>query len=168
MDNNYGINRLLDTDPEWQASNGYGGQAIDNGWRSDNEFTGGLFSEGVPVTRKTLSAATLAAFEAEILGNVGARLPTVDSYDQSVLDDVANGTGNTMTGNEVMVTDVANFPTLAAGTPKTDSNADGLPDAYEVSAGVGVGTLNPLDVAVGWNGYLNIEVYAAQRAGDIV
>lgn len=165
MNNNYGMNRTLDSDPEWQTSNGYGTDSIDAGWERPTEFTGGQFAEGIPVTRKVITAATLGSYESTVLADVGATLPARDSYDTSVVNDVVNGVGGTYSGTESQVTDPANFPTLAAGTAPTDTNSDGLPDSYEISIGETAGTVDPL--ADSGNGYLHIEMWAAQLAGDI-
>lgn len=165
MNNNYGMNRLLDGDAEWQTSNGYGTTAIDAGWESSSEFTASAFTEGVPVTRKTITASTLASFESTVLADAGATVPARDSYDASVVSDVVNGTGGMYSGTETQVTDPANFPALAAGTPRTDTNGDGLPDEYEISIGEPVGSVDPL--ADSGNGYLHIEMWAATLAGDV-
>lgn len=165
MQNNYGMSRLSDGDPEWQTSNGYGTTAIDSGWQSLTEFSGGLFDEGIAVTTTGLSAATLSAFETNLLAGVGATVPARDSYDSSVVADVAAGTGSMYTGSESQVTDPANFPALATGTAPTDTNADGLPDSYETSIGETAGTVDPL--ADSGNGYLHIEMWAATLAGDV-
>jgi hypothetical protein len=58
--------------------------------------------------------------------------------------------------------DVGGFPTLAAGTPCTDSDHDGMPDTWEIARG-----LNPNNAsdgaAVTSDGYTNLEHYLNGR-----
>jgi hypothetical protein len=75
------------------------------------------------------------------------------------MQDVRNGTGHTGIGS--------GYPTLAAGTPPTDTDHDGMPDSWETAHG-----LNPSSAADGPqispNGYTNLENYLNELAGDPV
>jgi pectate lyase len=107
---------------------------------------------------------------ASVVANVGAnarlnarghRLSNLDAVDARLLADVVNRTGPTtpITGPD----EVGGYPAVDAGTPVTDSDHDGVPDAYESSRG-----WNPFDVGDGaldadGNGYSNLEEYLNGR-----
>jgi hypothetical protein len=88
----------------------------------------------------------------KVLANVGARLPTRDSIDARIVTDVVNSTGT-------IGQDQNNWPALANGTAPTDTDHDGMPDAWETTQG-----LNPNDAIdrngdKNNNGYTNVEDY---------
>lgn len=88
----------------------------------------------------------------KVLANVGARLPTRDSIDTRLMNDVLNGTG-------VIGQDQNNWPTLANATAPVDTDRDGMPDVWETAQG-----LNPNDAIDrngdnNNNGYTNVEDY---------
>ena len=77
-----------------------------------------------------------------------------DSADAATITHFRNGTGGYPAHNATSVT----WPTLAAGTPCTDSDHDGMPDRWESARG-----LNPRDASDGRrinpDGYSNLERY---------
>ena len=115
-------------------------------------------------TKKT-SAYTIPAWAAvttdtsataytNIMSGVGATKPSRDSVDTRVLNDVTNMTGHNINGES----DVGGWPTLAAGSAPTDTDGDGMPDAWETANGT-----NP-NVAdnngdIDSDGYTNLEEY---------
>lgn len=100
--------------------------------------------------------ATVAPQSAEeaytaVLAKAGASRAR-DAVDARILAGVADGTGRIIDSQD----QVGGWPQLAAGTPWTDTDADGMPDAWEAAHG-----LNPT-VADGaadrdGDGYTNLE-----------
>jgi hypothetical protein len=92
-----------------------------------------------------------------------------DSIDQRAVNDFNNGTGtfDTCTGpGEGPCEDAfGGYPTYANGTPYTDTDGDGIADAWETAHG-----LNPNNAADGpalaTNGYSNLENFINELAGD--
>lgn len=89
-----------------------------------------------------------------ILLDVGANYPMMDDVDQRVINDFRNGTGKWIDTQA----QVGGYPDLAKGTKATDTDKDGMPDAWETAMG-----LNPAtDDSSGDkddDGYTNIEEY---------
>jgi hypothetical protein len=88
-----------------------------------------------------------------------------DSVDSRIANAVANGTTlygsytyTSLTTSPHSQADLGAFPTLAVGTPCTDSDHDGIPDAWETAHG-----LNPNDASDAQkkapNGYTYLENY---------
>jgi hypothetical protein len=61
----------------------------------------------------------------------GGWLANRDALDDTLIYHVTNGTGPSNDAENDDVSDYGGLPTLAAGTPCTDSDNDGMPDAYE-------------------------------------
>ncbi len=113
-----------------------------------------------------ITAEAATNLETSMLPNVGASrrldcsgswVSMRDSADAKVINDYHNGTGSIPANSSTSVT----WPTLAAGTPCTDTDHDGMPDTWETAHG-----LNPNDAA-DRNGttvlppYTNLEAYLA-------
>jgi len=89
-----------------------------------------------------------------------------DTIDARAVSDVTNGTGN---ANVLDETTVGGYPSYAAGTAYTDTDGDGMADAWETAHG-----LNPNDASDGPalvvggvnDGYSNLEVFLNELAGD--
>jgi len=101
--------------------------------------------------------ATANVFE-KVLLNAGARLPTRDSIDTRIVNDIRNNTGS-------IGQDQNNWPTLAEGIAPPDTDYDGMPDAWETAHG-----FNPYDASdrnkdQNQNGYTNVEEYLNELAG---
>jgi len=113
-----------------------------------------------------------------VLTNVGANLPKRDPVDTRVIKQVRTGKIDYIEGvplpdkdfehrrlpkdsyKQGIITDISQvggYP-VYKGTPYTDTDNDGMPDAYEVKVG-----LNPKDAAdaarISKSGYANIEIY---------
>lgn len=91
----------------------------------------------------------------QVLAQAGATRPVRDPVDQRVVADVKARTGQIIDSPE----EVGGYPALAQGTPPTDSDHDGMPDAWELARG-----LDPLDSADGHtdpdgDGYTCVEDY---------
>jgi len=109
-----------------------------------------------PRTRSNpgLSAETAAAAYTTVLDSVGASRVR-DAVDLRVIADVRNRTGRIIDSQN----DVGGWPTLASTTPPSDSDRDGMPDAWETSHGLD--PQNPADRNGDPNrdGYTNLEDY---------
>jgi hypothetical protein len=110
-----------------------------------------------PMAKLTIQPAT-EAYE-NVLANVGATLPRRDAVDARIIDEVRTGKV-TYTQGQGIITDikqVGGYPQYQ-GTPRKDSDNDGIPDAWEKKNG-----LNPNDPADAskdsGDGYTNIERY---------
>ena len=111
----------------------------------------------------TTSLQTQSATDAHqlVLAQAGAIMPMRDSVDARVASDAENGTGSIIDDPS----EVGGWPTLAAGTPPTDSDNDGMPDDFEDANGLDPNDpLDALDTGLsrsftGEDGYLNVEVY---------
>jgi hypothetical protein len=110
-------------------------------------------------------ASETDAFQAydDVLANAGARVPSLDSTDQRVINEVRNETG----GYIASPADAGGYPVLASGTPYPDLDADGMDDSWEIQCG-----LNPNNRADGAqtavNGYTNLENFLNALAGDSI
>lgn len=109
---------------------------------------------------------------------VGASLHR-DPLDVSIINDFNSNVAKSGTSSSLnragfidTTDDVKNalgydYPELKAGTPKTDTDSDGMPDEWETAHG-----LNPNDASDGakdsGNGYTNLEVYMNSLVQDIV
>ena len=94
-----------------------------------------------------------AAYET-VLAKAGCSLHR-DALDTRIVNDVKNGTGSLINTQS----QVGGWPTLQSGTHETDTDYDGIPDAWESEFG-----LNPNDPADARTttlvtGYTNLEVY---------
>jgi Immunoglobulin domain len=97
----------------------------------------------------------------DVLAKVGCFKPNRDSVDAQIIQDVATGTA-AWGDNGILTypTDAGGgWPTLATGTPPTDTDHDGMPDAWETAHSLNPNnaadrnsyTLSPV--------YTNLEVY---------
>ena len=162
LSGNIGWNQTNSSGDQWLLANkvvtynGPSAGAIPSAWR-----------------RTTPLANTAYPIIAEPVGNLAANLlPTVGASRRLTCDGawVSNRDSvdtrlvnqyNTNTGNNFIVaseTQVGGFPTIANGTPCTDTDHDSMPDAWETARG-----LNPNNAAdrntIASNGYTNLENY---------
>jgi hypothetical protein len=84
-----------------------------------------------------------------------------DAVDARLVNGVIHGTGQIIDDPS----EVGGYPTLAAGTPCSDGDHDGMPDAWEAAQG-----LNPADAGdrngdLDGDGYTNLEEYLNGSAG---
>jgi hypothetical protein len=113
----------------------------------------------IPVPTQSAQEAYLA-----VLQNVGCVLPARDTLDQRIINNVINRTGRIIDvqggyphGTPYSTSQSA-WPVLSCGPAPTDSDHDGMPDAWEQQNG-----LNPTDPAdrsrIGAGGYTVLENY---------
>jgi pectate lyase len=109
----------------------------------------------IPMDAVTTTPAAQALDE--VLSYAGASFPSRDVIDTRIVNDVINGTGNFIAATSDQPEGA--WPMLTALTAPTDSDHDGMPDAWEIAKG-----LSP-DKAADRNGYnlhpdyTNLEVY---------
>lgn len=123
--------------------------------RSNNPFA----VSGAAITMQTAQAA----YES-VLQNAGALLPLRDAVDKRIVSETATGTASVKgkTSGKYGIIDspaeVGGWPVYKSGTATTDSDKDGMPDAWEIQKG-----LNPNDPADrnsnGTDGYTMLEAY---------
>jgi pectin methylesterase-like acyl-CoA thioesterase len=99
-----------------------------------------------------------------VLAGAGCVLPVRDAIDQRIVLEVQNRTGTIIDvqggypHGTPYSTSQAAWPVLTCGAPPTDTDHDGMPDAWETANG-----LNPNDPAdratLAANGYANLENY---------
>jgi hypothetical protein len=135
---NVGPGRLTDTGDDWLAVNG------STVYRSLTAIT----PSGI-VPQPAMVAYNL------VLKNAGAIAPRRDSVDTRIIQEVTNGTGRWIDSQN----QVGGWPILAAGTPPTDTDHDGMPNVWETARG-----LNPNNRSDGsqdrnGDGYTNVEEY---------
>ena len=117
-----------------------------------------------PISSNALTVQTAQAAYTAVLAGVGCVLPARDALDQRIIQDVQNRTGALIDvqggyphGTPYSTSQVA-WPVLTCGAAPTDTDHDGMPDAWETSMG-----LNPNDPAdralLAANGYPNLENY---------
>jgi hypothetical protein len=90
-----------------------------------------------------------------VLASVGASLPSRDSADARIINEVKSGTGSIIDSQE----QVGGWPELKSARPPVDTDEDGMPDSWERKFG-----LNPKDPSDGasdkdHDGYTNLEEY---------
>ena len=122
-----------------------------------------LVPQPIPPINEIMSAEAAYAW---MLQNVGPTLPVRDEVDQYLIDELASyGTSGTKNGisSELQLAHKGTG-TLSGGQLPTDTDHDGIPDAWETANG-----LNPNDAtdaaAIAANGYANIENYANSLTG---
>lgn len=137
---NLGPGRTRETDPEWNIVNG------------DSRYQ----ATSPPFALSNVKIEPANAIFDKVLVGAGTTVPVRDSVDERVVNDVVNGTG---TWNILTQDDVGGWPVLDKGTPPADSDADGMPDQWEVE--VGLNKNDPSDASKDRNadGYTNIEEY---------
>lgn len=107
---------------------------------------------------ETVDATLVKALLTANLGSgAGCVLPSRDAVLNRWIAELNAGTGSTTINH-------SDYPTLAAGTAPTDTDGDGIPDAWASANLPGGATAN--DTAP--NGYTYIENYLNELAGDIV
>jgi len=90
-----------------------------------------------------------------VLEESGAILPKRDAVDRRVVEQVRQGTGRQINTAE----DVGGWPPLKSEAPPTDADKDGMPDAWEKSAGLDPGNAEDRNADADGDGYTNLEEF---------
>lgn len=111
-----------------------------------------------PYRHAPLTITSAVDAYAHVLANAGATLPRRDAVDRRVIENTRTGTATHGVGEIRDVAQVGGYPDYK-GTPHIDTDADGLPDAWETRHGLD--PRNPADATRDRNGdgYANIEDY---------
>lgn len=115
---------------------------------------------GVPLqdTRFDYPAVTMSdANQARdlVLSNAGAILPMRDAVDRRVVEDVRRTTGRIISDPAA----VGGWPSLVSGVAPTDSDHDGMPDAWELTHGLDPANPNDGPQDFDGDGYTNLEEF---------
>ena len=110
--------------------------------------------DAMPINQQTAEDAYQT-----VLDYAGCSFPNRDPVDARIIEEVRNGT--TTYGNNGIInnpSEVGGWPALAAGTPYTDSDHDGMSDDWEDANGLNKN--DPEDRNnIGEGGYTNLEIY---------
>lgn len=130
-----------------------------NGTTQSYPAAAATFQVGSPFSAPAVTATSRSTLESVLAANVGATVPLRDALDTRVISEMSARTGNV--GRQG-----AAFPTLSSGgTPPTDTDADGMPDAWETAHGLNPNLASDRNL-VATNGYTNLENYLNELAGD--
>ena len=125
-----------------------------------SEFGGGPDFKATPYAYPVLPTIAANTLTDQLLPSVGACLPYRDFADYFVINEVKSfgKKGALIAKEDVLPFGVPTSWSLWAGTPRTDTDNDGIPDAWETANG-----LNPASAAdamqISSTGYTNIENY---------
>lgn len=136
--------------------------AIDGDWCVVNgvEADSRAFTPFDAASVTTLSADRV--FE-DVLTNVGTLVPSRDSVDERVTNDVRNGAGTIIDDPS----EVGGWPELLSDTPLSDSDNDGMPDEWELTNGFNPTYPDDGKLDADGDGYTNVEEYLNALAGDV-
>ncbi len=98
------------------------------------------------------------AYRSVLAGRGASRVR--DAVDARILAGVADGSGRIINCQ----TDVGGWPELAPGTPWTDTDGDGMPDAWEVAHGLDPAAADGAADRDG-DGYTNLEDWLNELVG---
>lgn len=99
----------------------------------------------------------------DVLDDVGALIPSRDSVDERITNDVRNGTGTIIDDPS----QVGGWPELLSDTPLLDSDNDGMPDDWELTNGFNPTYPDDGKLDADGDGYTNVEEYLNALAGDV-
>jgi hypothetical protein len=97
---------------------------------------------------------TAAAAYSSVLDSVGASKAR-DAVDMRIVNDVRNRTGKIIDSQN----DVGGWPALRTMTPPTDTDRDGMPDAWEAPRGLDANNAADRNGDDDCDGYTNLEEY---------
>jgi hypothetical protein len=151
-------NRMVDH-PQYDADNWANGGVVVAAEALPTIKLGGPFCPSL-ITEQSADEAY-----ASVMADVGANRPTLDEHDRRILREVAKrtvsvkGSRGGLPGIIDTQADVGGWPELRSGPSPADTDADGMPDAWEKSHG-----LDPADAAdanriTDDSDWTNLEVY---------
>jgi len=119
------------------------------------------------VTVPALTEHTAEEAYEYVLANVGVVIPARDVLDQRIINETRTGTANYggefrgggITGIIDTQSTVGGWPTLQSGTAPTDSDSDGMPDAWEDANGLNKNDASDRNSDMKGEGYTNLEYY---------
>ncbi len=130
----------------------------------DEAFRNGpLVSAPVPIAVHSAQGAL-----SSVLGNVGANarldcegrwVSNADAVDRDLIRDVKARKGPSVDEENDHPDDYGGYPVLASGTACTDSDQDGMPDAFEARYGFSSTDAADNRLDADGDGYTNLEEY---------
>ena len=151
-------NYHLYADDNWWDKNRNG--IVDSYLVPQNEYSGGPDFQSVRYNYPVVPKWTALSLVDSLLPFVGASLPYRDLQDCYVVNEVRSfgKKGKFISNENELSIGIPTAWTVWTGSKRTDSDNDGIPDAWESANGLNPNL--PTDaVAVSSNGYLNIENY---------
>jgi hypothetical protein len=122
-----------------------------------------LANPPIPITEQAAAVAYT-----NVLDDVGANarldcsgewVMAIDPLDQLILDQVRQGTGPSTDEENDHPSDYGGVPILSQGTACTDSDADGMPDAFETRFGLNPNSPSDASQDADGDGYTNLEEF---------
>ncbi len=157
----YMAGNLIDGRPEFDAEN----------WKAAVGPADGLarVRSETPLFESFVQTQTAREAYTSVLADVGATRPRQDAVDRRILADVRNRS-STYTGSRGKLpgiidsqADAGGWPEYHSAAPPTDTDHDGIPDAWELAHGLD--PTNPADgAAYRADGYTNLEHYLNELA----
>jgi hypothetical protein len=106
-----------------------------------------------------------------VLERVGCVLPgriIRDSIDNKLIDNVKKQVKQRLSNNIELGLGNHGYGTLRSGTPPTDTDLDGMPDAWEATHNLNINNASDRNgTTLSTDGYTNLEMYLNELAGDI-
>jgi len=119
------------TDPQWSVQEYFSDVTATTAWRRDTPFaTTGFTGNGIAVTAQTMSSE----YASYVVAHAGATKPVRDGVDTAVAAHYEAGTGTFTNSAEVdTVAEIEALVDLSSPAAPTDSDADGMSDAWETA-----------------------------------
>jgi len=119
----------------------------------------------MPINQQTAEEAYKA-----VLDGAGCSLPNRDVIDTRIIKEVRTGTASKGNNGFVDTPSMSGgWPSLKSGTAPTDSDHDGMPDAWETAHGLDPSIKDDGNkTKMSAEGYTNLEMYLNELAGDPV
>ena len=164
LSGNIGWNQTNPAADQWLMARTVGGE---NG--SEGAAIAGAWRRVTPLANTThpIIAEPVANIEGSILPIVGASrrldcndkwVANRDSVDTRLVSQYTNNTGTSVL--HPSEAGYGGYPSIAGGTPCTDTDHDGMPDVWETAHGLNPNNAADRNAAAG-SGYTNLEVYLA-------
>jgi hypothetical protein len=122
------------------------------------DFTGAqkdAYKQSAPIPVAPVVAEDASIAYTRVLADAGTVFPARDAVDKRVVESVVKKTGAIINHKD----EVGGYPSLAPGTPPADSDHDGMPDKWEMAAGLNPSDANDARGDRDGDGYTNIEEY---------
>lgn len=126
----------------------------------NSEYSGGPTFVNQPFNYPTLPTVAATSLVDDVLPSVGASLPCRDYVDYYVVNEVKSlgSQGEIISSETQLPFGVPTSWVLWTGTPRTDTDVDGIPDAWEDANGLNKNSAADA-MLIASNGYANIENY---------
>ena len=146
---------------------------------ADNWANGGVVvaAEAIPLIKldrpfapSLITEHSADAAYASVLADVGANRPALDEHDRRILREVASrtvsvkGSRGGLPGIIDTQADVGGWPVLKSGPAPADTDADGMPDAWETSHGLDPASAADAQRLATDSDWTNLEVYLEHLA----